>query len=389
MNLRLVLIALLLMVCPVAAQDAPVLDEEQHQRLSKVLIQLELLEELPITEATANKAAELLNEAASIIEASNTKLTTTVEVKDAVDQGWTSWSKKVGSYITFINVLWVFVGLVLTVALLGIFGIYLLPLFGGLPIEVWECLAYIGSIWAAFFSIGQVSETASFVVALISLPVFSIAAGGRTMNLTENWRLALGVITTFIGAAAVVHSSTFFGAISVLTFMWLCGSWFIPFVSELSIFEKHQYVPSAFWSAAALLAATAGLGLTADPEWLAVFKPGVFWVAGVVYAGGLMTLSCRYYYGKSQSWPNWLFWQIVAVASGIGALYVGNVYGVQLDSTVLQEIGGTFLGIYMIQKVAEVPWNADYWPWIALVIGVGGYYAVSFAAAHPAYFLAF
>jgi hypothetical protein len=121
---------------------------------------------------------------------------------------------------------------------------------------------------------------------------------------------------------------------------------------------------------------------------LGVFQYGVFWLAGLVFAGSLLALSCRHYY-KKQNLANWLLWQVITITCGIFALYLGHVYAVELDSTVLQEIGGTFLAIYMIEKVVELPWDFKHWPWIALLIGVGGYYAVGFAASHPAYFLAF
>ncbi len=51
--------------------------------------------------------------------------------------------------------------------------------------------------------------------------------------------------------------------------------------------------------------------------------------------------------------------------------------------------GVLFLGIYLVEKVCELPWDLKHWPWMALAFGVGGYFAVSFAADHPTYFLAF
>jgi hypothetical protein len=292
-----------------------------------------------------------------------------------------------GSYLTFINVLWVFVGLILAVAVFGLFGKYVLPLIENLPPSVLEGGAYVVAFAGAFVAPNYFGPVASFIAALISIPIFAAAITYRLLD--TSWRLILAACTVFIAAAAFLHVSAFFGAISVLCLLWLCGSCFMPLVEGFEVFSDRHYVPSAFWASFLLLGVSTHLGLTSNPEWLAVFKPGIYWVAGTIYAAGLLTLSCRYYYAESQSWPNWAFWQVMAVTSGIGALYLGHVYGAQLDSTVLQEIGGTFLAVYLIEKLCELPWSLKHWPWLALAVGVGGYFAVKFAAARPDYFLAF
>ena len=388
-RLTFILLSLFLLINPVLAQDVEqnippgeaTLNEEQHQEINSILTQLKLLDSLPKTKETIEARDRLLGEASQITGTQ----ATTAQVQLVYDLGYTSWSKKLGSYFSFINVLWVFVGLILLIAFLGLFGQYLWPLIELFPPELIELVAWIACLTAAFVSPSYWSPVPSFIAALISIPFFVGLTAGRV----DSWRFGLAIVTVFIGAAAVVHGSVFFGTISVATLMWVCGSCFVPFIEEFSLFHERQYVPSTLTTSGIMLSVTAGLGLTTNPEWLGLFQYGVFWLAGAAFAGSLLTLSCRYYYGPNQNWLNWFFWQVVAVSCGIGALYVGHVYAGQLDSTVLQEIGGTFLAIYLIEKVCELPWDFDHWPIIALIIGIGGYYAVDFAASHPAYFLAF
>jgi hypothetical protein len=359
------------------------INEEQHQRLGGILSQLKILDTLSKNEEIDQARSQLLEEAGQII---GTQVSETVDVQQVYDLSYTSWSRKLGSYFSFINVLWVFVGLILLVAFLGIFGQYLWPLLVLLPPELLELGAWVLCLIAAFVSPYHWSSEMAFIAAMISIPFFAGLAAWRIWE--TSWRVYLGVLVLFIGAAAITHSSVFFGTLTVLTFMGLCGSWFVPFIEEISIFHDRQYVPSALATSSIMLAATLGLSLTSNPNWLGVFQYGVFWLAGLVFAGSLLALSCRHYY-KKQNLANWLLWQVITITCGIFALYLGHVYAVELDSTVLQEIGGTFLAIYMIEKVVELPWDFKHWPWIALLIGVGGYYAVGFAASHPAYFLAF
>lgn len=285
-------------------------------------------------------------------------------------------------YFTFINILWVFVGLIFLVAFGGLFGKYLVPLFEKLPIQAIEALAYASGVALTFITPHFLGPVASFICAIIGIPIFSIAIAAR---IAEHWRVTLAIIICFTVVAAHVHSSCFFGGISVMFTLWLFGSWVFPLYEDET---GGHFVPSGFWASAAILAVAGSLSFTFNPEWFLVFKPGAFWLAGLVYAGGLTTLSCRYYY-KGEVTAAWFFWQVIALASGVGALFLGHSYASFMGTTVLQEIGGSFLGLFLIQKVSEIPWNFDYWPWLALMAAFACYGAVSFASKHPEYFLAF
>jgi hypothetical protein len=288
-------------------------------------------------------------------------------------------------YFTFLNILWVFVALIFLVAVIGLLGKYVLPLLAELPVQAIEAIAYATGVSLTFITPYYLGPIVSFICAIIGLPIL---CGAVAYRVAEHWRVTLGLAVFLIGCAAHQHQSQFFGGVSVMVLLWLCGSWVFPFLSELTEGDVH-FVPSGFWASAIILAVSGGLAFGVNPPWFLVFKPGAFWLAGLVYTGGLLTLSYRYYYKESIATPMWLLWQTVAVLSGVGAMFLGHTYASYMGTTVLQEIGGSFLSLYLIQKITEIPWNLEYWPWLALGAALACYGAVSFASKHPDYFLAF
>lgn len=288
-------------------------------------------------------------------------------------------------FFSFINIMWVFVGIVFLVAFIGLFGKYILPLIAELPVQVIEAGAYATGASLSFVTPHYWGPTASFIAAIIGLPILIIAIACR---IAENWRLSLAVAVFLTGCAAHQHQSQFFGGVSVLFLLGLFGSWVVPFLDQFDSEPQGNVVPGGFWASAVILAVTGYLSFTSNPQWFLVFKPGAFWLAGLVYTGGLMTLSSRYYY-KGEVTGAWLFWQVAALISGVGAMYLGHTYASYMGTTVLQEIGGTFLAMFLVSKISEIPWNLDYWPWLALGAALAGYGALTFASQHPDYFLAF
>jgi hypothetical protein len=188
-----------------------------------------------------------------------------------------------------------------------------------------------------------------------------------------------------LGAAALLHRSHLFGTLAVLALLGCLGACVLPLVDELLPRRKH--VPGALVASGLLLLGGAALGLTLDPPWFALFRSAVFWLAGTTFASCLLTLGSRHYQGRLG--VEWLLWQVVSVGAGVVALYLGHVLELRLDSGALQETGGTFLALFFFQKLADLPWRARHWPWIALAVGLGGYGAVRFASQHPQFFLGF
>ncbi len=371
--LVIVLLAVLALPGPARAQEVG-LDEGRHRALERLLIQLETLDSLDATDQIRARRTTLLSEASRVTSAA---LTSTEQVRALVARGPVPTK-----YVDFLDVLWVFVGLTITAGVLGLVGVYLAPLLKRLPPEVVEGLGWLASTLAILGSPRVVSTTVAFIAAILGLVVLLPLVALRTWD--RSHRVTLLAWTAALGVAAVLHRSHFFGALAVLALLAGLGACALPLLDELFT-DRRRFLPAAFATSGLLLGAAAALGLTLDPPWFHLFQGAIFWLAGTTFASSLLALSSRHYQGRLGL--AYLAWQPVSVAAGVGALYVGHVLEARLDSAVLQEIGGTFLAVLFVEKLADLPWKARHWPWIALGVGLGGFWAVRLASQYPDYFL--
>lgn len=369
-----VLLLLLLLTLPARAQE-PGLDEGQHRRLERLLIQLETLDSLDATDQVRARKAAILAEAGQVTSGA---FASTAEVQALVARGPVS-----ARYFDFLDVLWVFVGLTITVAVLGLVGVYLGPWLRRLPPEVLEGLGWVASPAATYAGPWVASPIVAFIAALLGLVVLLPLVAYRTWGRTP--RATFLVWTVALGAAAVLHRSHLFGTLAVLALLACLGACVLPFVDGLFERRKHVAVPLA--ASGLLLLGGAALGLTLDPPWFQWFRSALFWLAGTTFASCLLTLSSRHY--QERLGAEWLAWQVVSIGAGVVALYLGHVLEARLDSGALQETGGTFLALFFCEKLTDLPWRQRHWPWIALAVGLGGYQAVKFMSQHPTWFLGF
>ncbi len=112
----------------------------------------------------------------------------------------------------------------------------------------------------------------------------------------------------------------------------------------------------------------------------AIFAPGVQWLAGLTWFGGCMALASHRY---KQPYERFVAAQALAVVSGAAAIGVGYVYGVPS----LQEIGGTFLAAWALERFIELPWKRTNYAWMCLSLAALLFVGAQFMERHPAYFL--
>jgi len=369
----IVVVALLALAGPGRAQEVA-LDEGRHRTLERLLIQLETLDSLDATDQIRARKTDLLAEASQVGSAA---LTSTEQVKALVARG-----PAPTKYFDFLDVLWVFIGLTITAGVLGLVGVYLAPLLKRLPPEVAEAIGWLSSALATFGSPQVVSTTVAFIAAILGLVVLLPLIALRTWD--RSHRLTFSLWTAALGGAALLHASHFFGTLAVLALLAGLGACVLPLLDELFT-TRRRYLPAAFATSGLLLAGAAALGLMRDPPWFHLFQGAIFWLAGTTFASSLLALSSRHY--QERLGLQYLAWQVVSVAAGVVALYAGHVLEARLDSAVLQELGGTFLAVLFVEKLADLPWRARHWPWIALGVGLGGFWAVRLASRYPDYFL--
>jgi hypothetical protein len=98
-----------------------------------------------------------------------------------------------------------------------------------------------------------------------------------------------------------------------------------------------------------------------------------------VYFLGILILASKWYFEDLR----YLLMQVICVASGVLALWLGSVYGMPM----LLGIGGTLFYLYIIEKYYEIPWECTGWAWSLLGLAGILYGFAVFAQAHPQYFI--
>ena len=82
-----------------------------------------------------------------------------------------------------------------------------------------------------------------------------------------------------------------------------------------------------------------------------LFSYGVYLIGSLVGFTGLLIIAYEGYEGKR----GYLARQLPIVIAGVAALFLGSVYGIPE----LQKVGGTFFGLYLLEKVCDVPTEGD------------------------------
>lgn len=166
-----------------------------------------------------------------------------------------------------------------------------------------------------------------------------------------------GLATLFMlvwGAVAIFYNMTEVAFLSVLALMTILG--FMVVVDNLSYvfgFEKEKYVPNATLSALILLTAFLAIHvMTPDaPAAVEVFKPGVFWVSSFVGFTGLLIMSSRIYSSFARGSSSYLVMQLATIVTYFVAMGAALVLGINP----LAGMAGTFLVLYIAEKIADVP----------------------------------
>ena len=111
--------------------------------------------------------------------------------------------------------------------------------------------------------------------------------------------------------------------------------------------------------------------------YLQVFEKGALFMGSFVGYLGLLIASSRWYTKRT----NWLFMQGVMLVACIAALAIGSIF--QIGE--LKKIGGTFFGLWMIEKPFEIPAeSATQYAVITLVVSILVFLGCWYAKANPA-----
>lgn len=314
-----------------------------------------------------------------------------VKVTGGDQKSRTAWDKMKG-FCTFINLIYVTAAIMLVSAIIWLFGIYLIELMLLIPKEIWEGLLYIGCFLAIGASYRIPPEYQMFLCFPAALGLVGCLQFSGWVHKTENLQGACWFLTVTWGTIALIFGSPLIGFIAVGAFLgalgFVCGM--TPHVIWIG-FDKDDYVPRTTIAAGILTALYILMSITGttDPKYV-VFREGLAFMGPFVYFLGLLIWSSKWYhrgvfdgYRYRYFTPKYWLMQAITVASGVAALALGSIYGLNL----LLGVGGTLFYIYLIEKYYEVPWKGAGWAWSLLGLAGILYAFAIFAQTYPKYFL--
>ena len=150
------------------------------------------------------------------------------------------------------------------------------------------------------------------------------------------------------GIVGIAYQSELIGFIAVGALFGALG-FFVrsyPFMTVIG-FEDEDSLNRATGAAFILLIFFVGYKmLGAKSPNLEIFAYGTYLIGSLVWFTGLLILAYEGY-GKG----NYIGRQLPIIIAGIVALFFGSVYGIPE----IQKIGGTFFGLYLLEKICDVP----------------------------------
>lgn len=240
-----------------------------------------------------------------------------------------------------------FVGGILGTVVFLVWLLYLIKI----PVVVYEFCGYTVSIGLVVFAnkillgIDPVFIAFAGCIGFAAMLAISATIHGWEKKETEYFTL-LAVIW---GVVAAAYQSELIGFFSVGALFGALG-FFVrsyPFMTVIG-FEDEDALNRATGTAFILLALFVAYRVfgTSVP-YAKYFSYGTYVIGSLVGFTGLLILA---YEGYSES-RGWGVRQMPIIIGGLAALYFGSVYAIPE----LQKIGGTFFGLYLLEKVCDIP----------------------------------
>ena len=348
--------------------------------------------------------------------------------------------QKMGGFFSFVNIMW-FIGIMLLVVsvsaliihyrafFIALFAplyksvtvlaalfkrlFYFLPiaarLIARIPSVFYElllyglCLVLIGNGYEDNSIREYLALTGCF--ALVAVFIFSINLHRDTFENIAQWltrhninpvSIANLVVLIVFAPVAMYHDSQLIGVFAVLALMsWLGFSFSFQSLSYAVGFVGHSVIPRSLMVSAILIAVYSALEFSAlqlGP--FIVFRSGALYVGTAVYFIGLLIVSSKHYLmiadedspagAESHAYTlgRYVVWQIVTIASGVVALYLGSVYEIHQ----LKGVGGSLFFLYVFEKFFEIPWARAAFAWAAFLLGAMLFASAFLIHRHPMYF---
>ncbi len=305
-----------------------------------------------------------------------------------------TWNKVTG-FVTFTNIIAITAAILFVGSLAWLTRLYLLVILLAIPAKVHEFLIYLA---CALLIVSGNYVKPEFQILLILPGCLGIIGGLsfthwlRFVDKEFNMSVYFWILTAVWSCVAVVFGSEVVGFMSCMSLLSALGfmAGMLPGVISVG-FNEEELIPRATLGAFALLTVHVIMSIF-DPSGLTIpqyayFAAGFSFMGSFVYFLGLICLSWRYYTwglgGEDEKWGRYIRYNVLAVVSGIAALYLGSVFSLGM----VLGVCGTFFYIYLIEKYYELPWDGRGWAWSLLGLAGILYCFVIFAKANPHYFI--
>lgn len=394
------IIWLFLLLCfalPIMAQDTPAPDPQSLEEIYYGIIAIDNLEARGILESDNAEAQRTyyLIKAEQLTGHSWTLIELERRVGDTSLQRWLR-------VLSFVNIIWLLASLMIVLAVGFIFTKYILPILIAIPVIIYEvllysaCFAFIYVAYRYFTpDIGQYVAMPG-ILGLVPLMPWSYVRRVQKRNESREktvvnvfWddRVPLimqySILTVIWGASAIVFESQLIGFFAVSAILVVLTASGIPEqLHKILRLEKHNYAPVVLLISGFVLALYIMGEIFAWLGYYRYFSEAVYATGTYVYFSSLAVLASRWYTRKGNEGRYWL-WQVVAVISGVAALFIGTVWEIYR----LQQVGGTFLLILLLEKYIELfNWKRA-WVWAMLGLGILLYGVALVINQYPQYFL--
>ncbi|KAL4430647.1 hypothetical protein ABPG75_005903 [Micractinium tetrahymenae] len=285
--------------------------------------------------------------------------------------------------LTLTNIAWFLGTLLIAVALLSLFGIYVVALLTLIPLEAWEALGFLTASGLLHHALTRSAPAAAPHVALLALLLFTgCAAGTASRHLPSfRWRnqramAAFCALNAALYAGAAVRlQATVLGTLSVWWGVSALG-FFIACFPFLTVIGFTGGLARPF--GASLAAVLSFLPFKVAPERfplppaLAPFQQGVWlWCPFVLNLASLLMAFGRGArgMGTDEAWPRILLKVLAGQLPALLVISATLAVGVGLDVEPCRAIGAIFAFLYVGTKLGELDWKRAGPAWATLAFG--------------------
>lgn len=338
------------------------LSPQQHAALAAIKHKINGVHELAaaglLTAAQAEQATDQYLAAAGVVVGRTMSLEDLANVRDGInDATWLSkTAARIADWLTFGNT-------VVTIGVLGLVAgfliifhqaiIDLLQIFKDMPVIVYEVLLYAfgllivagGRVWSPEY--GYFLGLFGCLILSGAVAISFVYHAPSKKN--APW-LFLLVLTFIFAAGASYYLSSLIGGFAVFFFIGAISfEDALDNLSGLIGLEDNNALSRVTTASYVLIAAHLTLKLLdAQIPSLQIFEPGILYLGSFGGYAGMLVFSGSWHFNRTSG--NYLIRQFVAIFSGIAAL----IAGLGLGMPILQKIGGTFLALYLLEKLFEI-----------------------------------